>query len=103
MCVSIYITRLYYFGQVMQEKAAQRLLAQTLHRHMEEEVAKNPRLAADKDAQAELRKLAQQQLLYQMALACRAAAAPGSGKHLSIYRYLSIYIYIDIDIDIDIY
>ncbi|EOD24380.1 hypothetical protein EMIHUDRAFT_457776 [Emiliania huxleyi CCMP1516] len=59
---------------VMQEKAAQRLLAQTLARQMAEEVSSNPELAADPRRQLELKQLAQQQLLYQMALACHAAA-----------------------------
>jgi len=60
--------------QVMQEKAAHRLLAQTLHKHMEEELAADPSLASDPERQRELRQLAQQQLLYQMALTCHAAA-----------------------------
>jgi len=59
--------------QVMQEKAAQRLLAQTLHQQMVQELHKNPTLAADPEQQMQFRRLAQQQLLYQMAIACQAA------------------------------
>ena len=57
----------------MQEKAAHRLLAQTLHQQMLEELHKNPSLAADPDQQIQFKRLAQQQLLYQMALAAQAA------------------------------
>mmetsp|Transcript_60843 Transcript_60843/g.166757 ORF Transcript_60843/g.166757 Transcript_60843/m.166757 type:complete len:424 (+) Transcript_60843:1777-3048(+) len=60
----------------MQEKAAHRLLAQTLHQQMLEELHKNPSLAADPDQQIQFKRLAQQQLLYQMALAAQAAT-PG--------------------------
>ena len=59
--------------QVRQEKAAQRLLAQTLHQQMLQELHKNPALAADPEQQMHFRRLAQQQLLYQMALAAQAA------------------------------
>lgn len=55
----------------MQEKAAHRLLAQTLHQQMLEELQKNPELAADPDQQIQFKRLAQQQLLYQMALAAQ--------------------------------
>ena len=58
--------------QVMQEKAAQRLLAQTLHQQMLEELRNNPQLAADPEQQLQFRRLAQQQLLFQMALAAQA-------------------------------
>lgn len=57
----------------MQEKAAHRLLAHTLHQQMLEELRKNPALAADPDQQIQFKRLAQQQLLYQMALAAQAA------------------------------
>ena len=46
--------------QVMQEKAAHRLLAQTLHQQMLEELHKNPALAADPDQQLQFKRLAQQ-------------------------------------------
>jgi len=59
--------------QVMQEKAAHRLLAQALHHQMLEELHNNPALAADPDQQLHFKRLAQQQLLYQMALAAQAA------------------------------
>jgi len=59
--------------QVMQEKAAQRLLAQTLQQQLVAELHKNPALADDPEKQIEFRRLAQQQLLYQMALASHAA------------------------------
>ena len=55
----------------MQEKAAHRLLAQTLHAQMVEELHKNPALAADPDQQLQFKRLAQQQLLYQMAVAAQ--------------------------------
>ena len=61
--------------QVMQEKAAQRLLAQTLHQQMLEELRNNPQLAADPEQQLQFRRLAQQQLLFQMALAAQASGA----------------------------
>ena len=66
--------------QVMQEKAAHRLLAQTLHQQMLEELHKNPALAADPEQQLQFKRLAQQQLLYQMALAAQAAAPPQNGS-----------------------
>jgi len=59
--------------QVMQEKAAHRLLAQTLHQQMLEELHKNPWLASDADQQVQFKLLAQQQLLYQMALAAQVS------------------------------
>ena len=52
--------------QVMQEKAAHRLLAQTLHQQMLEELHKNPALAADPEQQLQFKRLAQQQLLDSM-------------------------------------
>ena len=39
----------------MQEKAAHRLLAQTLHQQVVEELHKNPELAADPEQQVETR------------------------------------------------
>ena len=62
----------------MQEKAAQRLLAQTLHQQMLQEIHKNPALATDTEQQLKFRRLAQQQLLHQMALACQVPHAPRS-------------------------
>ena len=62
--------------QVMQEKAAQRLLAQTLHQQMLEELRNNPQLAADPEQQLQFRRLAQQQLLFQMALAAQVTSRP---------------------------
>ena len=62
----------------MQEKAAHRLLAQTLHQQMLEELHKNPALAANPYQHVQFKRLAQQQLLYQMALAAQAAT-PGDG------------------------
>ena len=38
----------------MQEKAAQRLLAQTLHQQMLEELRNNPQLAADPEQQLQV-------------------------------------------------
>ena len=48
--------------QVMQEKAAQRLLAQTLHQQMLEELRNNPQLAADPEQQLQFRRRAQHAL-----------------------------------------
>ena len=67
--------------QVMQEKAAHRLLAQTLHQQMLEELHTNPALAADPEQQLQFKRLAQQQLLYQMALAAQAAAPPQNERN----------------------
>ena len=47
---------------------------------MLEELHKNPALAADPEQQLQFKRLAQQQLLYQMALAAQAAAPSGGGS-----------------------
>ena len=48
-----------------------------------EELHKNPELAADPEQQLQFKRLAQQQLLYQMALASQAAAPDGTPDDLS--------------------
>ena len=47
---------------------------------MLEELHKNPELAADPQQQLQFKRLAQQQLLYQMALAAQAAAPPSGNS-----------------------